>query len=97
MQNGIPESSQSIAILENENARLERIVEQQKQGGKEMQKLITLHNRAITKIAHHIQDQGNAKHFCTSGVDLEDGTAEEICDYITKINDEIKYLRSVVR
>lgn len=61
-----------------------------RQGEKDMRDTITLYDKTITRIAHHIQDQGNAKHFCTSGIDFDDGTAKEICDYITKINEELK-------
>lgn len=61
-----------------------------RQGEKDMRDTITLYDKAITRIAHHIQDQGNARHFCTSGIDFDDGTAKEICDYITKINEELK-------
>lgn len=60
-----------------------------RQGEKDIRDTITLYDKAITRIAHHIQDQGNAKHFCTSGIDFDDGTAKEICDYITKINEEL--------
>ncbi len=61
-----------------------------RQGEKDMRDTITLYDKAITRIAYHIQDQGNAKHFCTSGIDFDDGTAKEICDYITKINEELE-------
>lgn len=81
---------EKLNIANEQIEKLQAEITKIRQGEKDMRDTITLYDKAITRIAHHIQDQGNAKHFCTSGIDFDGGTAKEICDYITKINEELE-------